>query len=492
MNEVIWYADKSNELVDHNDNTEQEIINTINESLAKEGTDILAQNALETLSKEDLSKFISKECFPDWQAKTYGEIKNLPYINFSLRAALQYIWTWNQNKYDGNWEINENGKTIDKYLKEKWWITNEYDEWLVKFLQKIVWAEPDGKAGPQTIRMVLDKLWYDWIDSSAESINSLYAWSDKFKINKIKQIEVWDTTYNYNESRIEITENDSWQSMIKIKWQKSLWEVLNIENGKIEAPSWFKIDNGWIVLNKPSESWSWDTETPKERSVWENEESYDGNLNITITEQILADLKYTKAWYFLGIATNTTISESWYQSTQTDYNYFHLSKANQKVSIPVKDLLNTGWNIKKDALSIITKYEKKLENIKLANDFAEKLRWKTFNMRKIYPNFDSMSPVQKADIKEYFSIFSDNRLEIDTSFSFTRNEWDQIILRLNNKWVDRSYNKYDDNTKIGNQNLKFEAINIKQDNTDAVDEKKLIKQLRKIVDYGIRRRKANP
>lgn len=249
MNDILWYQEVENELVDQNNQEEQKIIDAINNSLFQEEENVLAQHALENLSKENLSKFISNECFPAWQTKTYGEIKNLPYINFSLRAALQHIGKSDTNKYNEIWEIDENGTTIEEYLKEKWWITNDYDQWLVKFLQNIVWAYPDGLAGPQTIRMLLDNLGYDWVYSSAESVNSLYADNKNFKINKIKQIEVWDTTYNYNESRIEITKNESWQTIIKIKWQKSLREVLNIKDGQIKSPFWFKIDNGWIISN---------------------------------------------------------------------------------------------------------------------------------------------------------------------------------------------------------------------------------------------------
>ncbi len=274
MNDILWYQEVENELVDQNNQEKQEIIDAINNSLFQEEENFLAQHALENLSKENLSKFISNECFPAWQAKTYGEIKNLPYINFSLRAALQHIGKSDTNKYNEIWEIDANGKTIDEYLKEKWWITNDYDQWLVKFLQNIVWAYPDGLAGPQTIRMLLDNLGYDWVYSSAESVNSLYAGNENFKINKIKQIEVWDTTYNYNESRIEITENESWQTIIKIKWQKSLWEVLNIEDGQIKSPSWFKIDNGWIIsdIDNSRDTIQW--HKPSETSTEKFDEAY--------------------------------------------------------------------------------------------------------------------------------------------------------------------------------------------------------------------------
>ena len=79
-----------------------------------------------------------------------------------MRAALQMIWdteTWIftvDGKSSKNEELDDDNKTIDGWLQDWKWITNEYNKDMVMFLQKIVWAHPDGLAGPQTITLVMD------------------------------------------------------------------------------------------------------------------------------------------------------------------------------------------------------------------------------------------------------------------------------------------------------------------------------------------------
>ena len=80
MVENIGYNEVNHEIVDEDWEKEKEVINSIKNSLWNEN--LLAENTLENLNNDQLSQFLSKECFPEWQTKTYSQISTLPYINF--------------------------------------------------------------------------------------------------------------------------------------------------------------------------------------------------------------------------------------------------------------------------------------------------------------------------------------------------------------------------------------------------------------------------
>jgi len=103
MNEVVWYSDLTTEVVDENAAKEKEISDYI-DTRVNPDTEDLADNTLESLNKAQLWEFLAKEYFEVW-AKSYGDIMNSKYLNFSLRAALQMIWDTK------TWRFTINGKT---------------------------------------------------------------------------------------------------------------------------------------------------------------------------------------------------------------------------------------------------------------------------------------------------------------------------------------------------------------------------------------------
>ncbi len=242
MVDLLWYDDLA-EVVDNNWSEESEIIDAIELSIDDETA--LAENSLESLSRAQLTAFLTAECFPDWAPKNYSQIKQLPYINFSIRAALQMMWDINTGIYtiDGNvsaataTESDANNKTIDEWLISRWWITNEYNSGMTKFLQKMVGAHPDGFTWPQTIYKIIENLSGAVNNNLAEWVNTLYKGKEKFQVMKIGEYTSAWVTYKYNEDKIK-------------SWDGKKW-TFNIEfNGEwVLITEWLKVENGWIVLD---------------------------------------------------------------------------------------------------------------------------------------------------------------------------------------------------------------------------------------------------
>ncbi len=118
-----------------------------------------AKSAIENLSDEDLANYIKKELQEqDWLRLTYVNMKTKPFFWFMVQACIKKLSN-NENynkKYDDNWDVvdNDNGwwKTLAERLENVWWIDNKYWEWtknLVMMIQKILWINEDGFAGPQ-------------------------------------------------------------------------------------------------------------------------------------------------------------------------------------------------------------------------------------------------------------------------------------------------------------------------------------------------------
>jgi|BioPla2DNA2_1021312.scaffolds.fasta_scaffold44476_2 hypothetical protein len=214
------------------------------------------KNVLENLSSENLSKYLKHQVFEGDTVKSYSEISNIDGINTILLSALQRIAETDANKYNENWKIDaDNWKTIKDFLK----LQSSFGSKWIRFLQWIVWAYPDGKAWPQTIALLLDKLWDPQANENMVKVNNFYANNDQFKIDKIQTATIWDKTYNYNKSEIEIQPKDGLSGAYQIKKASDLTRT-DLQIDTIES-SWFKVQDWIIMLDTPEGSWSEEAET---------------------------------------------------------------------------------------------------------------------------------------------------------------------------------------------------------------------------------------
>ncbi len=235
-------------------------INAVTEKLKKELNILNAlvdeKNVLENVSSENLSTYLKHQVFKGGTVKSYSEINNIDGINTILLSALQRIAETDTNKYNENWEIDaDNWQTIKDFLK----LQSSFGSKWIRFLQWIVWAYPDGKAWPQTIALLLDKLWDSQANENMVKVNNFYANNDQFKIDKIQTATIWDKTYNYNKSEIEIQPKDGLSGAYQIKKASDLTRT-DLQIDTIES-SWFKVQDWIIMLDTPEGSWSEEAET---------------------------------------------------------------------------------------------------------------------------------------------------------------------------------------------------------------------------------------
>jgi len=235
-------------------------INAVTEKSKKELNILNAlvdeKNVLENVSSENLSTYLKHQVFEGDTVKSYSEINNIDGINTILLSALQRIAETDTNKYNENWEIDaDNWQTIKDFLK----LQSSFGSKWIRFLQWIVWAYPDGKAWPQTIALLLDKLWDSQANENMVKVNNFYANNDQFKIDKIQTATIWDKTYNYNKSEIEIQPKDGLSGAYQIKKASDLTRT-DLQIDTIES-SWFKVQDWIIMLDTPEGSWSEEAET---------------------------------------------------------------------------------------------------------------------------------------------------------------------------------------------------------------------------------------
>ncbi|HPC34493.1 MAG TPA: hypothetical protein PLP73_02430, partial [Candidatus Absconditabacterales bacterium] len=217
------------------------------------------KNILEQVSKDNLSAYLRHQVFEGDTVKSYSEISNINGINAILLSALQHIAETDTNKYNENGEIDaDNGQTIKDFLK----LQSSFGSKGIRFLQGIVGAYPDGKAGPQTIALLLDKLGDSQANENMVKVNNFYANNDQFKIDKIQTATIGDKTYNYNKSEIEIQPKDGLSGAYQIKKASDLTRT-DLQIDTIES-SGFKIQDGWIKLDTPEESGNEETEVISE------------------------------------------------------------------------------------------------------------------------------------------------------------------------------------------------------------------------------------
>jgi hypothetical protein len=115
--------------------------------------------------------------------------------------------------------------------------------------------------------------------------------------------------------------------------------------------------------------------------------------------------------------------------------------------------LNSKWDFDKKL------WEKKLDESKLflkskimAETVAKAIRWKEYTFTDIFGNktnseAESLTTVQKAKIKKYFSKFDNQKLLVENSVNVHERDWN-LRLRFNDSWGDEHYNRGDKNEKL--------------------------------------------
>lgn len=442
MVENLWYSEVTNEVVDDGSTEEQNIIDTINQSLDESNR--LGENKLEELNQDQLASFLAKNYFSDG-VKSYAEYrKTWKILNFSMKAALQLLSKWDQSKYDDKWNetTDENGKTIDELIWSKWGIDLDDDPTLIKILQRKVWAEPDGKPGPQTIASVISALGGD-VSNFYEWINTLYSKNEKFQIKNVAEFTIWWTNYKYDKNQITIwKEGDK----TKITYKGNIKEVDTTKNPPV--CEWFTFENGWIKKSNTKTDQSWEGWNTGNNTG--NKESTNNTNDIENDEKINSDLYNTLVNEIRTILNNYTVTTcvaNWWYSWWPDFNpMFQVSKntGNGRCVSHKFNLHNfiteNGKKLDKEKLKTSIESEmnklvkedvEKINKGKDENNFISSIRWKTYTAQEIFWN-----EYDKDDLalKAFLAKFKDNKIEIDKDSKIV---WETLHLEFDITWINK-------------------------------------------------------
>lgn len=328
--EQLWYNDISNEIVDGDNSELEKQISDYIDSKVKPEEDNLWSDALESLEESQLADFLSAEYFSWWSPKTYTEIMSIAnetYLWFSLRAALQMLAKNDTTKYDESWNKleNWNWKTALELLWSESWggLTNSVNEGVVRILQNLTGAYVDGKAGPQTITLLISALGWD-ISSVAEWVNSLYSNSEQFQIDR-----------------------EWWNEKLDEKLNEKLGETIN---GTIHFLNENKKDIDTYLKNKIKNTFT--------------------NLSSKYKYFIdIADLKFEK------------------NKNNIDLSFYLLKKSVEKISFPVNDFLDSDWYFSLDIVKTSISKKLDMLDKKIAyNDIVEDIKIQKYNFTDLFKN----------------------------------------------------------------------------------------------------------
>lgn len=240
----------------------------------------VAKDAIKNLDAEKLTKFIEKT-FNDWWAwSTYSEMRQNKFYPFMVQASIDLLSdTLGDKKYNENWEEDNNWKTLDEYIKECWWIDNQYWPWtkhIVWIVQKILGIHYDMAAGPQFFAKICSVLkWESNVSNFKVKNKDNYKYNfDNWWNNQVNvgyesyQLE-W-VTLKYNKNKITIENKNDWPY---IKYNGKSVKI-KINSFKTPIAEWFKFtknqDGSYTIKNE-----------------WEN--NYKDSINLANKE-----IKYNK------------------------------------------------------------------------------------------------------------------------------------------------------------------------------------------------------
>ena len=253
---------------------EEALVKDLNEAIewfTKEENTV-AKEAIKGLNEKNLTTFIEKSFKNNNSERlTYSEMKQNSFYGFMVQSAIDLLSNklasdgGKENKYDKNWKIDENGKTLDNWIRDSGWIDNVYWWWtrnIVKMVQHILGIHEDWFAWPQFFAKVCSILkwesisnfsvkWYEkWQDYPYwfwEKIkNNNYELPEWFELKSFKEGTNWvqyANIYNgWTYSNYYLMIKNDWSAGI-MPWKNCNEDVdgkITINNNKIEfIPWWF-------------------------------------------------------------------------------------------------------------------------------------------------------------------------------------------------------------------------------------------------------------
>lgn len=240
------------------------------------------QQVLNKVSKKDLADFISDKFFSDEDFSYVKFIKKSPKtLNLCMKQALKLISEGDETKYDDQWNQSDNWKTAEDWLSQKWF-NLERDTTLIKILQNKVWAVVDWKPWPQTVALVISRLWWN-ISGFYDKINSNYGKTPDLKIWNIQTYTYASNEFKYDTNVFYIRgatdgtprivdadkKDDKDEEWVEIK-------VVDDDNGnkKLEAEG-FVFEDWWLKkAPKSSEWWTQNEEENDPLKGLKEEEDY--------------------------------------------------------------------------------------------------------------------------------------------------------------------------------------------------------------------------
>lgn len=429
MAEQLWFSEVSNEIVDDNSTNEKEIVEEINTSLASLQYEQLAENWLENLNKDQLSTFLAKNYF-EWGAKTYSEYKDSwQILNFSMKSALQFLAKNNTQKFDDNWNEtnNDNWKTATELLKNKWWIDLDNDKILIKVLQKIVWAYPDGKPGPQTIALTISALGGD-ISGIYEWVNDIYTNNEKFKVKNISTFKIWETDYKYDKNQFDLT-NVDWNTILTVSWESN-WKKIEIVNWNPNL-AWFTFENWWIKkVNKSN--------TPTTNAPTTSTENNNGDQEQNNTSKHDKNPKIPDNWDE-NIEEGVEYTEATSDFIKNNNNKLSFTEWNKKEYLSLLDSILNYWPKSATLYSLIKldnkfwkNYRLTYDDLKNFNENAGKNTWRGFDATRSSSVFHPSS----SNNNDYL-IYRDNKIIRENEGSSNGNTFE---VDGTHNWDDERFN----------------------------------------------------
>lgn len=431
-----------------------------------------AADIIQSLDKEHLTNYIENS-LKEWDYRlTYQEMKNKPFYPFIVQATIDLLSDeLGDKKIDANWDENDDeGLTLDEWIKNCGWIDNIYGDWtkqIVLIIQKYYKGmEEDWFAGPQFFAKMC----------------SIFKWQESvinFKVKKYdekKKYPYWFENDDLKKNNTESKEIDwykinlyDWITIWKYKDQ--MWYELNIPGVEWEfyAYKWEKDSKATILFWNPVKNsgiWKYVTvertewwitvklkgknktdTSDKTESIRTSSESVEKNttkINNSVYNELIKETEGTLKNY-------TILSDNanwWYSSSgsfnpefmvrkklgtnydeHVDYKFnFHdfLSSDGKKLE---KEKLKETVESKMNELAQERQREKEIKN---DNDkFLSNIRWKIYSIEDILWEWYDKDDLT---LKAFLSKFDNNKVEIDKD---TKIEWNTLILEFDIKWKNK-------------------------------------------------------
>lgn len=431
-----------------------------------------AADIIKSLDENHLTKYIENS-LKEWDYRlTYREMKNKPFYPFMVQATIDLLSNHlGDKKIDINWnENNDEGQTLDDWIKSYGWIDNIYGNWtkqVVLIIQKYYKGlEEDWLAGPQFFAKMC----------------SIFRWEESVTNFKVKEYDeenkypYWFENNNLKNNNTELKEID-WYEISLYDWitiwkyKDWMWYELNIPGvkWKFYAYKWKKDGEETILFWDPTkESGIWDHITVERNEWWitvklkeknkinatdKAESNYDTSESVEQSTTKINDSVYNVLIEETeGILKDYTILSNnvnwWHSSSESlnpefmvrkklgknydehvDYKFnFHDFLSSDGKMLEKKKLKETV-EAKMNELTQERQRENEIKNDN--NRFLSNVRWKKYSIEDILWEWYNKNDLT---LKAFLSKFDNNKVEIDKD---TKIEWDTLILEFDTKWKNK-------------------------------------------------------